>query len=130
MIEGTLFEAGNGRVVGYCVVRTESDLALQEREGVGVIEGHHDADTLYIADGQPTPRPALSLPLPVATVGADWTVQGVPAGAEVEVDGDPLPEPTDGTDLTLVFPMAGAWPVTIRSPFPWREATCIVEVTS
>ena len=115
-----------GRIVSHKRLPTLEEVEANCPDGW--LEGHHDPDTVYAVNGQPTPRPALPLPAPVATVGADWTVQGLPAGTAILIDGAEHPELTDGSDLEMVFPIAGKWPVVIRPPFPWQEASVVVEV--
>ena len=126
----------SGRLLFTLETTNPDDIPLNFPDGW--LEGHHEPDTVYAVNGQPTPRPALSLPAPVATVGADWTVQGVPAGTTFSINGvlqkdennENLPLVIEDGWMVLIFPMAGAWEVELHPPFPWREATCIVEVTS
>lgn len=130
MMHFTRYETATGRIVGFIMVPTlgeAMDSLFNDTDMV--VEGQADPKTHYILDEEITPRPATGLPathtIPVST---DWTIPDVPAGTEVEIDGEVMGV-TDETGLTLSFDASGIWPVTLRPPFPWIEATCEVTVT-
>lgn len=128
IIQVVAYEYETGRILFY----NEGDehaLVFPINPDFGWADGRWDADTHYIVDGQAIPRPTTGLPathaIPAST---DWTIPDVPAGTEVDIDGEVMGI-TDETGLTLSFDTPGVWPVTLRPPFPWIEASCEVTVT-
>ena len=107
----------------------EEIILFPEDQGFAWVGGAWSKETHYVLNGEPTPRPATRLPA-THTVAAntDWILSDVPEGTEVEVDGE-IVGTTDATGLTLSFDAPGVWPVTLRPPFPWIEANCVVTVT-
>lgn len=107
----------------------ESVIELHLKAGEGYIEGRANQKRQMVVDGQVVNRPAPSMPethtIPAST---DWTISDMPAGTEVEIDGEVMGV-TDETGLTLNFAAPGVWPVILRPPFPWVEASCEVTVT-
>lgn len=130
MIEFTRYDIGTGRVTGFFIVSVPADAAaslLHENEAV--VTGLWRSETHYVLSGEPTPRPTTGLPeTHTITASTDWILSDVPAGTEVEVDGEVVGT-TDETGLTLTFDTPGVWPMTLRPPFPWIEASCEVTVT-
>lgn len=129
MMEFTKYDTQAGRITGFFIVSNASEAETSLSKSEAIIEGIWDAYTHYIVGGQATPRPATGLPtnhtIPANT---DWTIPDVPAGTEVEIDGEVMGI-TDDTGLTLNFNATGVWPVTLRPLFPWIKATCEVTVT-
>lgn len=107
----------------------EGIILFPEDQGFSWVDGEWSAETHYVLNGEPTPRPSTGLPeahtIPANT---DWTIADVPVGTEVEIDGEVVGT-TDETGLTLSFTAPGVWPVTLRPSFPWTEASCEVTVT-
>jgi len=128
IIQAVAYEYRTGRILFYNEGE-EGTLVFPENPDFGWADGRWDSDTHYIANGKATPRPATGLPAShTLAANTGWTIPNVPAGTEVEIDGV-MQGVTDDTGLTLVFQAQGVWPVTLRPPFPWIEASCEVTVT-
>lgn len=132
MIELTRYIVSTGEIRGWLRVGTEQEVTgnvFMLPSSEAFTDGIWEADTHYILNDTATLRPATGLPashtVPAST---DWTIPDVPAGTEVEIDGEVMGV-TDETGLTLSFDAPGIWPVTLRPPFPWIAATCEVTVT-
>jgi hypothetical protein len=124
------YETGDGRIVGSIMVGTLGEAVNSLFTGTdAVIEGTADSAFSYVANDEVCARPDTGLPanhtIPTNT---DWAIPDVPAGTEVEIDGV-VQGVTDDTGLTITFDAPGVWPVTLRPPFPWVEASCEVTVT-
>jgi hypothetical protein len=129
MIEFTKYDTTTRRITGFFIVSTASEAEASLSESEAIIKSIWDADTHYIAGGHATPRPSTGLPATYTIAAStDWTISDVPAGTEVEIDGEAMGI-TDDTGLTLSFDVPGVWPVTLRPPFPWIKASCEVTVT-
>lgn len=128
IVQVTAYEYSTGRILFYNEGEDHA-LVFPINPEHGWAEGKWDPETHYVVNAVAQPRPATGLPathtVPAST---DWTIPDVPAGTEVEIDGEVMGV-TDDTGLTLAFDAAGLWPVTLRPPFPWVEATCEVTVT-
>lgn len=124
----TVFDKSTGEVLSI-LTGTEGIDALNTPDGCEAISGHYDYFTQYVVNGNAIQRPTTGLPSEhTMATNTDWIIADVPAGTEVEIDGEVVAV-TDDTGLTLNFSASGIWPVTLRPPFPWVEASCEVTVT-
>jgi hypothetical protein len=124
----TIYEKATGMIVSL-LTGPDGISEINTPEGCDNISGHYDYFTQYVVNGNVTERPTTGLPTEhTITTNTDWIIADVPAGTEVEIDGEVVAV-TDDTELTLNFRASGIWPVTLRPPFPWVEASCEVTVT-
>lgn len=124
----TFYTPSSGKIIGVSV--NSEDLVLSHMPaGAEWVLGIHNNQTHFIIDGNVTERPTTGLPAEkTIKTNTDWIIADVPAGTEVEIDKEVVAV-TDDTELTLTFNASGIWPVTLRPPFPWVEASCEVTVT-
>ena len=123
----TYYEKEGGRILFSVVNSTGTRDTVSDSIGwLSGVEGN--PDTQWIDNGEVKDRPATGTPdthtLPRDT---DWTVTGVPEGAEVVIDGHSAGT-VDGDGLVLSFPEPGEYRVELRPPFPWQPAACEVTV--
>lgn len=127
MIEPFHIYNAEGRILrtGRALPTQPQVFSLDEHQGVGWAE----PDTQYIKNSVVTDRPYLSVPPSYSVlVNTDWVIVDVPAGTEVEIDGQVVGT-TDDTGLTLNFSASGIWPLVLHPPFPWLKTSCEVTVT-
>jgi hypothetical protein len=103
-------------------------VAMQARDGQTAFAAHGRDDTHWVDGGAVVLRPATGLPeAHTLAADADWPVPDVPEGTAVLIDGAAAGE-VDGGGLVLSFGTPGAVRVSLRPPFPWRPADCVVTV--
>jgi hypothetical protein len=121
-------DQNSGKIIGFNFGSEEySTPPRSELGSIHTEDFNFEGD--YILNGTVAPRPVIGLPTAYTiTANTDWVILDVPAGTEVEIDGEVVGT-TDETGLTLSFAAPGVWPVTLRPPFPWVEASCEVTVT-
>lgn len=128
IVQAVAYDYETGRILFYNE-GDELSLVFPINPEFGWADGKWDTETHYVVNAVAQLRPVAGLPadhtIPTAT---DWTISDVPAGTEVEIDGEVMGV-TDDTGLTLSFDAPGVWPVTLRPPFPWIKASCEVTVT-
>jgi hypothetical protein len=131
MIGISIYSSDTGEILGQrsCSEEDlEQNLQLLDLNELHVF-GFWDGETQYIMEGVVTQRPKIHLSKNYAVLtNTDWHISDVPEGTKVEIDGE-IMGLTDETGLTLSFAAPGIWPVTLRPPFPWIEASCEVTVT-
>lgn len=75
-------------------------------------------------------RPETGLPAAFSVpVGVEWSIQIMPAGTVVRIDGVEMGTLPDN-GLVLEFPTAGVSIVEVEPPFPYLPAKCQVTVTA
>jgi len=104
----TEYDLSTGEFGMTMIADGENACELNQRDGMGWVEGVWKSDTHYVVNGQPTARPAS----PVTIDG--MTLMNIPAGSTVLLDGQSYP--AEG-DVELEFPLPGtyqlrviAWP--------------------
>ena len=83
-----------------------------QRNGISYADGVWDAYTHYILDGEPTERPDSPVTL------SDLTLQGVPAGSTLTINGESY-ENVEG-DIELEFPLPGAYRLRVEC-WPYQD---------
>ncbi len=73
------------------------------------------------------PRPVLDIDDITIEVDQEYNPMNIPAGTTVYVDDENVGV-VDNTGLTLVFPVAKTYKLTLVPPFPYFETTITVEV--
>jgi hypothetical protein len=128
LFEKTVYNPKDGKIIA--LISGNGEMSPEYLQGgLESLDGLYRGDEYYILSGTPTIRPITGLPETQSlNVGVDWFVTNVPENTDVEVDGE-LVGTTDATGLTLNFSASGIWPVVLRPPFPWLEASCEVTVT-
>ena len=75
-------------------------------------------------------RPILSLPnVKELLAGTEWTLNDIPIGTSVVVDGNVMdPSPIVTLGVTLRPTSAGVFSIVMRPPWPYHEASCTLTV--
>ncbi len=127
-MRAVVYDLGTGRIV----LEVEGGSAQVEAQAVegrlGVLEGEGATATHYVEDGRILPRAAPPFPASAEVrVGVPWNAGDLPADSLIVVDGEDAGA-IDGAGLSMRFDVAGSYIVTVRAPFPWLEAKCVVSV--
>lgn len=120
-----------GRIlrVGLCPAE-DATLQAGAGEAVALAADFPDQDLDWVNAGVVEPRPRI-VGFPAVhglAAGEHWTIAGVPIASAVAVDGIAVGT-TDGSDLTVSFPEAGKWVLSLTPPWPWLPMRCEVTVS-
>lgn len=85
-------------------------------------EGEYD-NSYYFFEGEPVKRPASSVELD------GLVLKSVQAGTVIEIDAEQYEVDSD-QDVTLSFPFAGVYRVTVIPPFPYLEKEFTIDYQS
>ena len=122
-----VYDEETGRILraGSC---QEIDVELQVMaDNEAVVEASCQLNVDYVEDSVITPRPVSGLVDVTLDVDEDLVVPDLPIGTVVfvdEIEAGTLTAPS----LTISFPTAGIWKLSVECPFPWISSACEVTV--
>jgi hypothetical protein len=120
----TYFEPETGRIVQVSDLYADAEIAMNQPAGCAFLPGDHDAGTIYIAEGAPTPRPVVP---PMA--GNPYDLSLLPEGTVLVVtDEVGVSTEVPAQDERLVLTDPGTYRVRSVSPFPWIDFAAEVTV--
>lgn len=113
----TYYKLGSGEITATL----SGAIEYQTETPVGRVLGNWDADTYYILDDTPTPRPENPTTL------IDLTLENVPVPALITINGTAYE--TDSDTIELEFDQVGNYKVTVDA-FPYLPKEFEIEITT
>lgn len=127
MIEFYSYDTKTGEIgnSGYFSPGFSPDIPITEK----IIFGKNASQNQYhnIDSDKLVQRPNLNVEDITVEVDQEYNPPNIPAGTTVYVDDENVGM-VDNTGLTLVFPVAKSYKLTLVPPFPYYEKTITVEV--
>lgn len=122
------FDHLNGRITRA----TSDNQPLYRDHDVIKVQGVIDPGSHYVALPTATlaARPRLALPHFEVGLGTDWTIADAPPGTEIRLDGILVGVTESQGPLSISFPAAATYALTISPPWPWLEAEITVTVNA
>jgi len=121
MTERLKYDPSSGRIIALLSGPLDNDASGELLGGpFGSVDG------LYVVDGKLVQRPSLGLPEHVSTL-SDLSLGELPSGSIVYIDGRKVGV-SDGSDVTVSFPLPRVYEVTVSPPFPYLELKMEVSV--
>jgi hypothetical protein len=96
------------------------------------IPGTIDPGAYYVAlpPVKLTARPRINLPAPQVGLGHDWSVDDVPVGTEVRLDGTLIGVTDAPGPLSILLPAPATYTISLTPPWPWLAAETTVTVNA